>query len=235
MKIHIVSGFLGAGKTSLINKWLPFIQGKVCLIENEFGDISVDGRLFPNHLQVKEIYAGCICCNLIGSFREGIKEIYEVHKPDHLIIEPSGVGALSEVLKVCHGVIKEYPQVMSIGSIYTVVDVTAFTEYADNFGAFYLDQVRSASMILFSYSNQIEETLLDQIHNRIRTLNQGAYIVTEDWLKMDDLVFEAYMNLEHKNRMGPLNEKTASVEGILKVLVSGNQGSLHLKALKIFS
>jgi len=236
MRIHIVSGFLGAGKTTLINKWLPFIEGKVCLIENEFGDISVDGRLFPNHLQVKEIYAGCICCNLVGSFREGIKEIYEIHKPDHLIIEPSGVGALSEVLKVCHGVVKEYPQVMTIGNVYTIVDATAFREYADNFGAFYLDQVKSASMVLFSYSNQVEEILLNQIHNRIKTLNQRAHIVTEDWLIMEDFVFETYMNLEHEKRINPLDKKTVSVEGILKSFSIGNPRVFTAESFeKVFS
>lgn len=195
MKIHIVSGFLGAGKTTFINKWLPLLKGKVCLIENEFGDISIDGNLFPQKLEIKEIYAGCICCSLVGDFRKGILELFESHAPDHLIIEPSGVGSLSDVIRVCEGLVAEQPMDMSIGNIYTIVDVTAFEDYIEHFGEFYTNQVSTAPVILLSYINEASVEGVNKVVGTINKINPNAYIVSEEWTTLDEQTFESYLSL----------------------------------------
>lgn len=191
MKIHIVSGFLGSGKTTFIKKWLPSLNGKICLIENDFGDISIDSHLFPHTLEVKEIYAGCICCSLVGPFTEGIKSLFEMHRPDHLIIEPSGVGALTEVLKVCKKLIDNHSGQMFLGNVYTLVDVTAFEDYLENFGSFYTDQIQSAPLIFLSYLEELEEAPLQEIIETIQGLNQKGHIVSKEWLRMDQIEFDA--------------------------------------------
>jgi len=217
MKIHIVSGFLGAGKTTFIKKWIPLLDGKVCLIENEFGDVSIDSNLFPHTLEVKEIYSGCICCNLVGDFIEGIKELYEIHHPDHLIIEPSGVGALSEVLKVCRRSIALYPEAMALGNVCTLVDVTAFSDYVDNFGGFYTDQIMSAPQVFLSYLKDVEHTALSRILREIQEITPKGQIIYEEWITMEDAEFDAHMNLYGdgryelpKDRMLPLAEQLLS-------------------------
>ncbi len=228
MKIHIVSGFLGAGKTTFIKKWIPLLAGKVCLIENEFGDVSIDSNLFPHTLEVKEIYSGCICCNLVGDFTEGIKELYEIHRPDHLIIEPSGVGALSEVLKVCRRSIGLYPEEMALGNVCTLVDVTAFSDYIDNFGSFYTDQIMSAPLTFLSYINDAEQTVLSRVLSGIQEINPNGKTVSKDWLTMNGAEFDAHMNLFGDGRYElPKDRNLPSAEQLLS--------SFSIRRPKVFS
>lgn len=228
MKIHVISGFLGAGKTTFIKKWIPFLDGKVCLIENEFGDVSIDSNIFPHTLEVKEIYSGCICCNLVGAFIEGIKELYESHRPDHLIIEPSGVGALSEVLKVCRRSIELYPEAMALGNVCTLVDVTAFRDYVDNFGGFYTDQIMSASQVFLSYLQDVDDIALHKILREIQEIVPTGRIISEEWLTMEGVEFDTHMNLFGDGRYElPENRNLPSVEQLLS--------SFSIRRPKVFS
>ncbi len=193
--IHIVSGFLGAGKTSFINKWLPLLEGKVCLIENEFGEICIDSAYFDQEIQIKEIYAGCICCSLVGDFRNGIMELYKRYTPDHLIIEPSGVSNLSDVIEVCNRIMDENKKEISIGSIVTLVEYDAFLDYEAHFGNFYTDQIKHTSMVLLSHLAERVATDLDEVVTRIGQLNCEAFIVKEDWMPLNEMVFKHYIEL----------------------------------------
>lgn len=195
MKIHIVAGFLGSGKTTYINKWLPFLEGKICIIENEFGDVGIDGDLFPKSLQVEELYAGCICCSLIGELKNGIVTIAEKYKPEHLIIEPSGVATLSDVLKICHTLIENYPDTMELASCTTLVDVTAYEDYIESFGRFYSDQIISTSKIILSHNKEKNDDKTEAIVESLKTLNSNAPIITEDWLTMPASIFESSLSI----------------------------------------
>ena len=199
MKIHIVAGFLGSGKTTYINRCLPFLEGKICIIENEFGDVSIDGNLFPKSLKVEELYAGCICCSLIGELKKGVVKISQDYKPDHLIIEPSGVATLSDVLKTCQSLVEAYPDTMELASSTTLVDVDAYEDYIETFGRFYSDQIISTSKIVLSHNEIEDDVRTKAIIKSLKNLNSKAPIISEDWLNMSDSIFESYLNINLTN------------------------------------
>lgn len=211
MKIHIVAGFLGSGKTTYINKWLPFLEGKICIIENEFGDVGIDGDLFPKSLKVEELYAGCICCSLIGELKKGIVTIAENYQPEHLIIEPSGVATLSDVLRICRSLVESYPETMALASCTTLVDVTAYEDYIESFGRFYSDQIISTSKIVLSHNETENQIKTEAIVESLKRLNSNAPIITEDWVNMPDTVFESYLSIN-------LNNGDFEIDGDSKVL-----------------
>ena len=157
MEIQIVSGFLGAGKTTFLNKYLSLLGGNTVVIENEFGDVGLDGELIQGDLPVKELYAGCICCSLALDFQKGIKELAEQFHPDRIVIEPSGVGRLTDVVKAC-GRAKEKEGIdLRITKFIVILDITEFEDYIDGFGAFYLDQIQNAGLILLSHLEQVSK------------------------------------------------------------------------------
>jgi len=186
-KVDIVSGFLGAGKTTLIKKLLSeaFHNEQVVLIENEFGEIGIDsGFLNEAGIEIKEMNQGCICCSLVGDFSEALKNVLTEYKPDRVIIEPSGVGKLSDVMNAIKNVEKEV-EAIELNSFVTIVDVEKCKMYSKNFGEFYNDQISSANCVILSRSQKISKEKLEEVVAMIREINQDARIVTTPWEEID--------------------------------------------------
>ena len=181
-KIDIFSGFLGAGKTTLIKKLIKeaFQGEKIVLIENEFGEIGIDGGFMREAgIQVNELNSGCICCSLVGDFREALKKVLETYHPDRILIEPSGVGKLSDVTRAVEGVGETLP--VSLNSFVTVADVNKVKMYMKNFGEFYDDQISHASCIILSRTGSADEKKVAAAVALIQEKNPTATIVTTDW------------------------------------------------------
>lgn len=185
VKIDIISGFLGAGKTTLIKKLLEeaFVGEKIALIENEFGAVGIDGRIMREYdLQVTELNSGCICCSIAGDFTGGLKEVLNLYKPDRILIEPSGVSKLSDVVKGCTPFLKDGKAILNMRL--TVIDVTKFKMYLKNFSEFYKDQLVSATTIIFSRTVLSGRDKIDIVTAEIRRLNNEAGIITTDWERL---------------------------------------------------
>ena len=186
-KIDIISGFLGAGKTTLIKKLLAeaFAGEKLVLIENEFGEISIDGGfLKESGVQVSEMSSGCICCSLVGDFGEALKEVYEQFKPDRILIEPSGVGKLSDVIVAVEDTVKDVPE-MALNSFVTVADASKVKVYMKNFGEFYNNQIESAGTIILSRTQKLSQEKLEAAVALLREKNADAAIITTPWDQLD--------------------------------------------------
>lgn len=182
-KIDIVSGFLGAGKTTLIKKLLAeaFPGEKLVLIENEFGEISIDGGFLKDSaVQISEMSSGCICCSLVGDFNKALKDVHEQFHPDRILIEPSGVGKLSDVIVAVENTVKDVPD-MKLNSFVTVADATKVKIYMKNFGEFYNNQIETASTIILSRTDSIPQSKLDAAVAMLREHNSVATIVTTPW------------------------------------------------------
>ena len=185
-KIDIVSGFLGAGKTTLIKKLLneALKDSKVVLIENEFGEIGIDGGfLKESGIQINEMNSGCICCSLVGDFNTALKDVLEQYTPDRIIIEPSGVGKLSDVMKAVQDVIDEHEVVLN--SAVAVVDASKCKMYIKNFGEFFINQIEHAGTIILSRTGNISEDKLKKAVELIREHNTKATIITTPWDELD--------------------------------------------------
>ena len=181
-KIDIFSGFLGAGKTTLIKKLIKesFAGQKVVLIENEFGEIGIDGGfLKESGIQINELNAGCICCSLVGDFRAALQQVVEQYHPDRIVIEPSGVGKLSDVTPAVEGVAEHLD--VQLSSFVTVADVNKVKMYMKNFGEFYDDQISHASCIILSRTQNATEEKIAAAVAMLREKNPTATIVTTAW------------------------------------------------------
>ena len=181
-KIDIFSGFLGAGKTTLIKKLIKesFAGQKVVLIENEFGEIGIDGGfLKESGIQINELNAGCICCSLVGDFRAALQQVVEQYHPDRIVIEPSGVGKLSDVTRAVEGVAEHLD--VQLSSFVTVADVNKIKMYMKNFGEFYDDQISHASCIILSRTQNATEEKIAAAVAMLREKNPTATIVTTAW------------------------------------------------------
>ena len=181
-KIDIFSGFLGAGKTTLIKKLITeaFAGQQVVLIENEFGEIGIDGGfLKESGIQINELNAGCICCSLVGDFRTALQQVVEQYHPDRIVIEPSGVGKLSDVTRAVEGVAEHLD--VQLNSFVTVADVNKVKMYMKNFGEFYDDQISHASCIILSRTGSADEKKVAAAVALIQEKNPTATIVTTDW------------------------------------------------------
>ena len=186
-KIDIVSGFLGAGKTTLIKKMLSeAYQGeKLVLIENEFGEISIDGGFLKDSgVQISEMSSGCICCSLVGDFNKALKEVHEQFHPDRILIEPSGVGKLSDVIVAVENTVKDVPD-MKLNSFVTVADATKVKIYMKNFGEFYNNQIESAGTIILSRTQKLSQEKLEAAVALLREKNPNAAILTTPWDVLD--------------------------------------------------
>ena len=184
-KVDIMSGFLGAGKTTLIKKLLKeaFKGEKVVLIENEFGEIGIDGGFLKEAgVQITEMNSGCICCSLVGDFGKALKEVVETYHPDRVIIEPSGVGKLSDVIVAVNNVLT---QDMVLNSFTAVVDGLKCKMYMKNFGEFFNNQVESAKTIVISRSQKLPQAKLDECVAMLREHNSEAAIITTPWEELD--------------------------------------------------
>ena len=181
-KIDIISGFLGAGKTTLIQKLLKeALKGeKVVLIENEFGEIGIDGGFLKDAgIEVTEMNSGCICCSLVGDFGSALKEVVTQYNPDRIIIEPSGVGKLSDVIKAVQGVAEDVE--LDLNSFVTVADAKKCKMYMKNFGEFYNNQVEYAGSIILSRTGDVTEDKLNESVALLREHNKKAAIITTPW------------------------------------------------------
>lgn len=185
-KIDIVSGFLGAGKTTLIKKLLKeaLADTKTVLIENEFGEIGIDGGFLKEAgIEIKEMNSGCICCSLVGDFGSSLKEVMKTYTPDRILIEPSGVGKLSDVMKAVQNVIDEKDVVLN--SAVAVVDASKCKMYIKNFGEFFINQIEHAGTIILSRTGNISEDKLNTCISLIREHNDRATIITTPWDELD--------------------------------------------------
>ncbi len=187
--IDIFSGFLGAGKTMLIKKMISegvYVKD-LAIIENEFGEVAIDGAyLEENCVQIKEIASGCICCSVVGDFKQAILEVIERYPVKHIIIEPSGVAALSDILKVFKE--RSFEEKLILHRVITVVDVMRFEMYQANFSAFYKNQIQNAKTIVLSRTQLISKEQLQKLVQQIKALNSGAAIVTTPWEELDGKV-----------------------------------------------
>ena len=188
-KIDIVSGFLGAGKTTLIKKLLAeaFPGEKLVLIENEFGEISIDGGFLKDSgVQISEMSSGCICCSLVGDFNKALKDVHEQFHPDRILIEPSGVGKLSDVIVAVENTVKDVPD-MKLNSFVTVADATKVKVYMKNFGEFYNNQIESAGTIILSRTQRLSQEKLEAAVALLREKNPSAAILTTPWDQLDGM------------------------------------------------
>lgn len=185
-KIDIVSGFLGAGKTTLIKKLLKeaLTDTKVVLIENEFGEIGIDGGFLKEAgTEIKEMNSGCICCSLVGDFGASLKEVLDTYAPERILIEPSGVGKLSDVMKAVQDVVSEAE--VELNSAVAVVDAMKCKMYIKNFGEFFINQIENAGTIILSRTGKISGEKLSACVDMIRKYNEKATIVTTPWEELD--------------------------------------------------
>ena len=188
-KIDIVSGFLGAGKTTLIKKLLAeaFPGEKLVLIENEFGEISIDGGFLKDSgVQISEMSSGCICCSLVGDFNKALKDVHEQFHPDRILIEPSGVGKLSDVIVAVENTVKDVPD-MKLNSFVTAADATKVKIYMKNFGEFYNNQIESAGTIILSRTQRLSQEKLEAAVALLREKNPNAAILTTPWDQLDGM------------------------------------------------
>ena len=186
-KIDIVSGFLGAGKTTLIKKLLAesFPGEKLVLIENEFGEISIDGGFLKDSgVQISEMSSGCICCSLVGDFNRALKDVHDQFHPDRILIEPSGVGKLSDVIVAVENTVKDVPD-MKLNSFVTVADATKVKVYMKNFGEFYNNQIESAGTVILSRTQRLSQEKLEAAVALLREKNPTAAILTTPWDALD--------------------------------------------------
>lgn len=184
-KIDIISGFLGAGKTTLIKKLISegFNGEKLVLIENEFGQVGIDGGFLKEaNIEITEMNSGCICCSLVGDFGKALKRVMSEYSPERIIIEPSGVGKLSDVIKAVQNVTTEVD--MQLNSIVAVVDVMKCKMYMKNFGEFFNNQIESARTIVLSRTQKVSKEKLEECLKLIKEHNSKATIVTTDWDKI---------------------------------------------------
>lgn len=199
--IYIISGFLGAGKTTLIQKLLKeaFQEDKVVLIENDFGEISVDAALLKSGgIEVKEMNSGCICCSLSGNFVKALKELLDRFRPDKILIEPSGVGKLSDIIKACSD-----PRITPLAKVkakITVADVKRCKMYLDNFGEFFEDQIKNAEVILLSRTQDFPDKV-NNAYQLVKGLNAHGTIISKPWdqISAEGILFPHHDDHEHIN------------------------------------
>ncbi len=224
-KIEIISGFLGAGKTTLIKKMLKeaFAGEKIVLIENEFGEIGIDGGFLKEAgVQITEMNSGCICCSLVGDFGTALKEVIETYAPDRILIEPSGVGKLSDVTKAVQDVAAHEP--VELNSSITVVDGQKCKMYMKNFGEFFNNQIEHAGTIVISRSQKMTEEKLEACVHMLKEKNGTATIITTPWdelkgeqilaaIQHQDLILKEEVEHMHDHVHGHSHEDHEHVHG----------------------
>ncbi len=199
VKVNIISGFLGAGKTTLIKKLLGgSVKGeKIILLENEYGDVGVDGAFMKDSgIIVDELNSGCICCTLVGDFRKAVDELIEKYSPDRLIIEPSGVGKLSEIVNAVKGCQEKHPE-LAIAGCATVVDAGKCRMHMKNFGEFFLDQVQTADTVIFSRTQMLTADRIEKSRALIEEAHPGVRVITTPW---DDMPADMMLEVVESGR-----------------------------------
>lgn len=196
IKLDIISGFLGSGKTTLIKKILDFYKNeKIVVIENEFGEIGIDANIIQKDgLDIIELQNGCICCSMKLNFKDTILKVAKKFNPDRIIIEPTGIAMLSEILSMINN--DEIKSNFSINSLVTVVDAINYFDYIDNFGEFFEDQILNAKTLLLSKNQFLEDENRDNLVKSLKSLNQNVDIINKNW---DDLLVEDLLVDNMKN------------------------------------
>lgn len=205
VKTHVISGFLGAGKTTLIKKMLEYYKNeKVIVLENEFGEVGIDGELIKNHgFDVIELKNGCICCSIKLNFKEELTNIIEKFNPNRIIIEPTGIGMLSEIIKVLNK--PDIKEKCSINSLVTIIDSINYFDYLETFGEFYQDQIENASTIILSKTQFVDKSTLDNIITSLKEFNSRAYVFKNCWddLSVPELLLtiedKLFLDIDHRN------------------------------------
>lgn len=235
VKIDIFSGFLGAGKTTLIKKLIESgrYRENIAIVENEFGAVGIDGKILEkDNVAVKEINSGCICCSVVGDFKEAILNVIENYKPKRIIIEPSGVAKLSEIINACKG--GALLEKTSLNMIMVVVDSLKFDTYISNFSEFYRNQIVNAKTIVLSKTQNLDEVKLEELVKKIRKLNSKASIISTPWehLKVEGIISVAEGNIkEDLDTKVDLLKKSNG----LKSMKSVNKGHLASDTFKTWS
>ena len=215
-QVDIFSGFLGAGKTMLIKKLLnENVYGKnTVIIENEFGEVGIDADILKeSNIEIKEINSGCICCQVSGNFGEAILEVIDKCKPNNIIIEPSGVAKLSEILKILEGIKLEHD--IEVRNIFTLIDIQNYDMYLKNFKEFYENQIRKANKIVLSRSQLVEDRKIENTIASIKKLNSKAEIIYKPWESLIEGDFMKVNNIGEKNEISikkPKKNKTIRSE-----------------------
>ena len=186
-EIHIISGFLGAGKTTFLNRYLPLLKGKTVVIENEAGTVGVDGELLPEGFPVRELSAGCICCTLAPQLEAQLREITEQFSPDQIVIEPSGVGNLSDIVRHC----KNFGYAPTL--MVAMVDASEFEDYAEGFGTFYMDQIDNANLVLLTHTTGLTCENVNKVSSVIKQTNTHATVLSTDWRDLGENAFMALL------------------------------------------
>ncbi len=204
VKVDIFSGFLGAGKTRLIKKLIndKYYREKIAIVENEFGEVSIDGAILrETNTVITEINSGCICCQVSGNFKKAISNIISNYEIDRLIIEPTGVAKLSEVKRVFEE--KELNEIVEVDKLITVVDGERFYIYLNNFRKFFVDQIKAADVIVISRSQYLDKEKLEKIVTDINGLNKKAIVVDKEWSKVraQELIPKGEYNQKEYNKV----------------------------------
>ncbi|EDT86241.1 GTP-binding protein [Clostridium botulinum] len=227
IKVNLVSGFLGAGKTTLIKKVLENVkEEKVIIIENEFGEVAIDGDLIKKEgFDVFELRSGCICCMMKQDFEDSLQKVIKEYKPDRIIIEPTGISSLSQLLDILEK--DNFKDKININSVITVVDSTSYLEEKDAFGEFYMDQVENAEILIVSKTEMVDKSTLKKVKESLREFNKKATIIT--------LAFEEFNKEYILNFLDEYSSSDIKREPI-EVMISTEDGfeSLGVKTNKIF-
>ena len=206
-KVHVVSGFLGAGKTTFIKKLLMALKDeKIVILENEFGEVGIDGDLIKGSgYDVIELEQGCICCSLKINFMDAILEIVDSMNPDHIIVEPTGIGLLSEIINIMKN--DKIKEKCTLNSLITIIDSINYLDQLDAFGDFFQDQIRCASTLILSKTTEVADNIIDEILDSLKNLNPDAYIITDDWENFSSETLKALL-------AGELNKDIESIEAM---------------------
>lgn len=193
IKIHIVSGFLGAGKTTLIKKLVKYITGKTVIIENEFGEVGIDGKsLESNDYDVVELSNGCICCSMKANFESTLLSVINEYSPENIIIEPTGIGMLSDILNLLSS--KEIIDKCVVTLPITVVDALEYLDLINDFGNFYNDQISNAGIIVLSKTQKTNQSELEKVIKSIKGFNSYADIIKKDWDTFTEVEYNELTN-----------------------------------------
>ncbi|GAB6169363.1 GTP-binding protein [Clostridium carnis] len=234
IKIDVFSGFLGAGKTVLIKKLLKenFYNENIVIIENEFGEVSIDGTILKeSNINVKEINAGCICCSVTGDFNNSIKEVIEKYHPQRILIEPSGVAKLSEILDICKN--HELKDNIYINMVITVIDISRFSMYITNFNDFYKNQIINAKTILLTRTENLSHNELLEMTKKVKEINSKAPIITTN---LDILNANQIINIAEKPSENLLIKSFSLAKGVNgKLLIKSKNKSTANETFESFS
>lgn len=195
MEIQIVSGFMGAGKTTFLNQYMPILEGKTVVIQNELGEVKLQAVRAEEDVPVEEITAGCICCELALAFQEGITEIVQKYRPDRILIEPAGIGRLHDVVKACLRAKEKNNLDLEVTKLITIVDLSCFEDDIEGLGLMYQEQIQRARLLLVSHIEDISDAEKKRLLERLREENPWAVIYEEDFRQLGRVGLKALMSM----------------------------------------